>query len=699
MKVAQILLATVQAEQFFSEKNSGKFSDLADATAFCNENGGVLASHDSVDLSGKKGWYWVQGPANSPKMAIKAESGKTKTSKQIAKQGVAPFAACEGDASATDNELPEPECVAEGGLDKYSSDYVFYPDEGIISHQAARKVCQSLGDEWDMMIISGSNEYEFIKNSINGNCWNHMAWWIGFYETGELAKPGDVGTVTTIFGKQPEWKLNWASDSDFGQVQNEPNNQKGVEDCVRMKDGLLNDAVCEDGWTGVKKNGVGMGFVCERHNNIAQCEPAKKEPDNNPKYQFHTPLDGGAGLNRADSKSACQALGEGWDLAVINDAAEHEIIVEQIDCADNAFWLGVKEVDGDVFTDDGKQVDFTFWDAHSNVLNPEANDQQGDEKCVRIRGSQMNDALCDREWTGPKWVGIPMGYICEFTAPECKVAANATPLQDDEYKIFPQYAANTWTFVDARQKCKSLGKNWDLVIFNYPREHEMILDVLKENCVNDHAYWVGYTEESGAATTVLGRPADVGATTSIDLPWDLQSNQVAPEPNDWLGEEQCVRMHAEFGLMNDAICSRTWTGGPKMQTGMGIICEKHNPCESQRGLPADAEYEDDKYYIAPASFISATEAKAACQARGDNWDLVIIDDAQEHKFLNNKLNGCNPYWTGMTNPSGSILKDHQGNLVDFAPWDTHLGQWSINSDMIITSSESDINTKFFSLTY
>ena len=42
-------------------------------------------------------------------------------------------------------------------------------------------------------------------------------------------------------------------------------------------------------------------------------------------------------------------------------------------------------------------------------------------------------------------------------------------------------------------------------------------------------------------------------------------------------------------------------------------------------------------------------------------------------MLNNRLGGCVPYWLGMTNPSGTELKDHQGLDVAFAQWDTHLG--------------------------
>ena len=81
-----------------------------------------------------------------------------------------------------------------------------------------------------------------------------------------------------------------------------------------------------------------------------------------------------------------------------------------------------------------------------------------------------------------------------------------------------------------------------------------------------------------------------------------------------------------------------------------------------------------RYYISKAEFINANDAKIACQARGKHWDLAIIEDKQEHSFLNKKLGGCVPYWVGMTNPTGSELKDHQGNDVTFANWDTHLGK-------------------------
>ena len=37
-----------------------------------------------------------------------------------------------------------------------------------------------------------------------------------------------------------------------------------------------------------------------------------------------------------------------------------------------------------------------------------------------------------------------------------------------------------------------------------------------------------------------------------------------------------------------------------MNTGMGVICEKHNPCEANRGKEG-IEYEDDEYFVSAVS--------------------------------------------------------------------------------------------------
>ena len=97
-----------------------------------------------------------------------------------------------------------------------------------------------------------------------------------------------------------------------------------------------------------------------------------------------------------------------------------------------------------------------------------------------------------------------------------------------------------------------------------------------------------------------------------------------------------------------------------------------------------------RYYISKAQFINANDAKIACKAKGKHWDLAIIEDKQEHSFLNKKMGGCIPYWVGMTNPTGTELKDHQGNDVTFANWDTHLGKaLEIKKILVINYDQPD----------
>ena len=57
-----------------------------------------------------------------------------------------------------------------------------------------------------------------------------------------------------------------------------------------------------------------------------------------------------------------------------------------------------------------------------------------------------------------------------------------------------------------------------------------------------------------------------------------------------------MRYNAQEETVNDAICGRTWTGAKKDGIGMGIICEKHNPCEQDRG-DRTVEFENKRSVI------------------------------------------------------------------------------------------------------
>ena len=138
------------------------------------------------------------------------------------------------------------------------------------------------------------------------------------------------------------------------------------------------------------------------------------------------------------SRVKCQAIGEGWDLAVIDDfkgitlnsflfirvhscfSLEHKKLVAMTNCVDYAFWVGFyQNENGDTLDINDNPALYTYtnpeaWDSHSNPSNPEPNDQTGIENCIRLRGDVLNDAKCEISSTGPARSQTGMGSICEF---------------------------------------------------------------------------------------------------------------------------------------------------------------------------------------------------------------------------------------------------------------------------------------------
>ena len=269
-------------------------------------------------------------------------------------------------------------------------------------------------------------------------------------------------------------------------------------------------------------------------------------------------------------------------MAVIDNQQELDHLVTLTNCADNAFWLGQIDQEGVLVDVHGEPVTFTPWDMHTNVLNPGSNDQIGVENCIRLRGNVINDALCTLQHTGAAKFNIPMGYICEYTEPECTVKPNAN-LNVHGYKIIEPDQAETVDFEGAREECKKFGNEWDLVVFNNPIEFDAIQAVLERNCIHDMAYWVGYTEDDFDVTSVRDNRdvRDNLLNWFGSLNWDI-SKENNPEPNDTLGKEECVRM--KNGVFNDAMCHLKHQGAKRKGIGMGFICEKHARRESTQSL-------------------------------------------------------------------------------------------------------------------
>ena len=107
-------------------------------------------------------------------------------------------------------------------------------------------------------------------------------------------------------------------------------------------------------------------------------------------------------------------------------------------------------------------------------------------------------------WTGAQYMNLPMGYICEKRDEGCKIKENS-PLIFDRYEIIPPKNPETVDFDQARLQCQLKGAQWDLAVFNSNNEFSEIQSRIENNCVDDIAYWVGYTEENEIVLTVSGR--------------------------------------------------------------------------------------------------------------------------------------------------------------------------------------------------
>jgi len=138
---------------------------------------------------------------------------------------------------------------AEPGPPEPITNYVVVPSAGL-NYADSRAACMGLGG--DLFVPNTRDEYQYV-NQLPGLVGANSleAFWIGLeeYDTATASYTVGVNGDTEVFTQYSS---------------NEPNDQKGVEECVRMKnDGYMNDAMCDLTWAGPKKNNINMGYICE----------------------------------------------------------------------------------------------------------------------------------------------------------------------------------------------------------------------------------------------------------------------------------------------------------------------------------------------------------------------------------------------------------------------------------------------------
>lgn len=112
----------------------------------------------------------------------------------------------------------------------------FKVDRAGLTWSGANDACKAKG--LNLVTFDDEAEYKEVMAFIGDST---AGYWTGFRD--------DHGTVEPA-GYHPF-------------AEGEPNNKVGDEFCIRLRFGLMNDALCEIYWVGPKKQKIGMGYICE----------------------------------------------------------------------------------------------------------------------------------------------------------------------------------------------------------------------------------------------------------------------------------------------------------------------------------------------------------------------------------------------------------------------------------------------------
>jgi hypothetical protein len=361
-------------------------------------------------------------------------------------------------------------------------------------------------------------------------------------------------------------------------------------------------------------------------------------------YDFEVFLRGDVGERNGiytwrEAKNYCMSLKDGWQLVIIDSEEKQTKVREAFEAAGaedgDAAWIGFENDDGwaangangfqtlDIYGNRASYFNYAPGEPNNKYGNPR---EERGEDCVKMRfDGTWEDALCGRKHTkktrGRK--GIFNSFICEPKPLEAglECIASSVPPTNENYEVVP---ATEISFNQAREACQAKGGQWDLVVFESDEELEYVKKLI--NCLPE-AFWVGYREMNGNAIDILNKPA------TIEMPWETnKANGDPDEPSS--KDEECVRMRR--GKMNDAICTRTWSGAMRDNVGMGYVCERHAslvPTQAPKEMTNAARLstcEENNWGIEPFNVRPGCPTPLYCEAE------VQVLDAWMKKNSNNK---------------------------------------------------------------
>jgi len=551
------------------------------------------------------------------------------------------------------------EAVCGDGVNKpedYAGHYVMFPNfQGNLAN--ARAKCQSLGAaddsfaQWDLAIFNNNMEMFKLRELIISQCHEDK-----FFRTG-IKTDG-----TTVFGYNSDWTPALASNSG--------------KDCVVMGiDGVkatFKDGDCDDG---------SMGIICEAHNYFEHCDAGSTTPNDDDNYKVVK----NAGLDWAAARNQCMALGDGWDLAVPDNEAELNKLVDMTECDRSSFWLGVKWIPEDpdpqmkyanapgefeTVATFSKTEPFIRWDKHTNFDYPNPNTGgmlNGATECMKLRGSNLLDAGC----TKTDGQNLDYGYICEYNQKEwCDADDTPAAAEDypDHYRFFPAIEQKPVDYFSARAKCQSLGGTWDLAIINQQNEYDYLTDTIATNkCWRKQKWWFGYQHVDDVTTTMFGR--------GIDWPIKWQRKNPKEPGSDPQNVKECVRLNGKF--FQDAVCD-DGLGNAGLN---GFICENHNFYEDC-AIAANTNHEN--YFVGLRKGLNWDDSRNACQSKGAGWDLAVPNSDAEFQTLVD-IAKCDEgrFWLGVKFTSANTDPFSEAGKVDAVDdssdvvlkWDKH-SKWT-----------------------
>jgi len=531
--------------------------------------------------------------------------------------GTANYFICEKFISGQPGTLPPPppqtgNCPQ--GFTPYGNNCYLSSEKVVMNWDGARSWCKDKGAD----LVSITNDYElaYLVSFLWGDANN---FWIGLT---------DRGTGYYVWIDQTDYVYtNWQPGEPSG----------GDEGCVEMRitpdtHGMWNDLDCLNE----------IPFACYVPKNPALPAPTPTVSPIGCPTGFYTSAESkscfmlmSTPMTWNDARSACQAQGEGIDLASISELYDNDLLYswffQQI--TSDSVWIGLQfDVDDQTSRvkyswTDGWPVSYTNWD----VSQPAGLALQTGSGCSRMSNNGRWQVIANKKQDGQEQeecTSTLLPYICKKNMGELPPPPE-TPVEDGVcdpdwlysdgkdcfYVEFGINTDETRSWIEAQYSCTQ--RRGDLASFHSKEEIDQFIQQISGR--SSHNLYIG-----------LQSNGFEGWTWSDNSAYQY-SNWGNGEPNGLTGED-CVEMYPWDGTWNDVSCLEK----------RGFICKR--PKEfAQCKVPFSERIECG---------FAGVEEDYCVEKRGCCWDPT---------FKGGNISGCfYPGGSSPVNPDGPADSSSSG---------------------------------------